>query len=198
MAMWCSRSATESSHCSGLRSRTRTIRSARCGPHSGCRRTCAGIWQKWLPTEVLPSSAASVSTPVSAEGVIPLSAFFLNLGNPLYVASLRGHRPSPQDGRVSQMLGKPVLAETHRLRGELLLRQDQANAPEAQRCFERAIEVARKQRAKSWEAAREHQRRAATREPWQSEARAMLADNLQLVHRGLRRRRPQGREGFAR
>jgi predicted ATPase len=42
-------------------------------------------------------------------------------------------------------------AETHRLKGELLLRQNQSNAPEAQRCFERAIEVARKQNAKSLE-----------------------------------------------
>ena len=38
-----------------------------------------------------------------------------------------------------------------RLRGELLLRQDQSNAPEAQRCFERAIEIARRQSAKSSE-----------------------------------------------
>jgi predicted ATPase len=42
-------------------------------------------------------------------------------------------------------------AEMHRLKGELLLRQDQSNAPEAQRCFERAIEIARNQSAKSWE-----------------------------------------------
>jgi predicted ATPase len=42
-------------------------------------------------------------------------------------------------------------AETHRLKGELLLKQDQPNAPEAQRCFQRAIEIARKQSAKSWE-----------------------------------------------
>jgi predicted ATPase len=42
-------------------------------------------------------------------------------------------------------------AETHRLKGELLLRQGNANASEAQNCFERAIEIARKQSAKSWE-----------------------------------------------
>jgi predicted ATPase len=41
--------------------------------------------------------------------------------------------------------------EMHRLKGELLLKQDQSNAPEALRCFERAIEIARKQCAKSFE-----------------------------------------------
>jgi len=42
-------------------------------------------------------------------------------------------------------------AETHRLKGELLLRQHDSNAAEAQRCFGRAIEIARRQSAKSWE-----------------------------------------------
>jgi len=60
-------------------------------------------------------------------------------------------------------------AESHRLQGELLLRRqaertgaeqtslrgasgiDQSNAHEARRCFERAIEIARNQKAKSFE-----------------------------------------------
>jgi predicted ATPase len=42
-------------------------------------------------------------------------------------------------------------AETHRLKGELLLKQDDSNAAETQSCFERAIEIARGQSAKSWE-----------------------------------------------
>ncbi len=42
-------------------------------------------------------------------------------------------------------------AETYRLKGELLLKQDQSNAAEAQSCFQRATEIARKQSAKSWE-----------------------------------------------
>jgi predicted ATPase len=42
-------------------------------------------------------------------------------------------------------------AEAHRLKGELLLKQDHSNAAEAQTCFERAIEIARKQSAKSLE-----------------------------------------------
>jgi predicted ATPase len=42
-------------------------------------------------------------------------------------------------------------AEIHRLMGELLLRQNNSSTGEAQKCFERAIEVARKQSAKSLE-----------------------------------------------
>jgi predicted ATPase len=42
-------------------------------------------------------------------------------------------------------------AEMHRLKGELLLKQDDSNTAEAQNCFERAIEIARKQSAKSLE-----------------------------------------------
>jgi predicted ATPase len=42
-------------------------------------------------------------------------------------------------------------AETHRLRGELLMKQNESNGAQAQACFERAIEVARKQDARSWE-----------------------------------------------
>jgi predicted ATPase len=42
-------------------------------------------------------------------------------------------------------------AETHRLKGELLLKQDDSYASEAKSCFQRAIEIARNQNAKSWE-----------------------------------------------
>src|SRR5260370_41571465 len=38
-------------------------------------------------------------------------------------------------------------AEIHRLKGAVLLKQDDSNAAEAQYCFERAIEIARKQSA---------------------------------------------------
>jgi predicted ATPase len=40
--------------------------------------------------------------------------------------------------------------EVHRLKGELLLVRGGAE-PEAEKCFQRAIEVARRQQAKSWE-----------------------------------------------
>jgi predicted ATPase/DNA-binding winged helix-turn-helix (wHTH) protein len=42
-------------------------------------------------------------------------------------------------------------AEIHRLKGELLLRQTPPDAVEAWKCFDRAIEVARVQSARSWE-----------------------------------------------
>jgi predicted ATPase len=42
-------------------------------------------------------------------------------------------------------------AEIFRLRGELLLKQNESNATEAQNCFEQAIRVAREQGAKSLE-----------------------------------------------
>ena len=41
--------------------------------------------------------------------------------------------------------------ELHRLRGELLLRSDPADALQAEACFHRALEIARRQQAKSWE-----------------------------------------------
>jgi DNA-binding winged helix-turn-helix (wHTH) protein/predicted ATPase len=42
-------------------------------------------------------------------------------------------------------------AETYRLKGESLLRQNGLDVAQAQECFERAIEIARRQGAKSWE-----------------------------------------------
>jgi predicted ATPase len=40
-------------------------------------------------------------------------------------------------------------AETHRLKGELLLEQNDSNNAEAQSCYEQAIEIARRQNGKS-------------------------------------------------
>jgi predicted ATPase len=42
-------------------------------------------------------------------------------------------------------------SEMYRLKGELLLMQEKSSVGEAQRCFERAIEIARRQNAKSFE-----------------------------------------------
>jgi class 3 adenylate cyclase/predicted ATPase len=67
-------------------------------------------------------------------------------------------------------------AEVHRLRGELLLRRENSDKAQAECCFERALEMAREQQAKSWEL------RAATsmsrlwqRQGRQNEARAVLS-----------------------
>jgi predicted ATPase len=67
-------------------------------------------------------------------------------------------------------------AETLRLKGELLLKQDASNIIEAQNCFERAIEIARKQSAKSWELrATTSLARLLAKQGRRDEARAMLA-----------------------
>jgi predicted ATPase len=68
-------------------------------------------------------------------------------------------------------------SELYRVKGELLLMQDPSNTAQAQGCFQRAIEVARKQGAKSLEL------RATTslaslliKQGYRQEARAMLAE----------------------
>jgi predicted ATPase len=57
-------------------------------------------------------------------------------------------------GRLGEGLSAltPTLgAEMHRLKGELLLKQNDLKAAEAQSCFERAIEIAHNQSTKPWE-----------------------------------------------
>jgi predicted ATPase len=90
-------------------------------------------------------------------------------------------------------------AQIHRLKGELLLRQTDSNAAEAQKCFERAIEIARKQSAKSFELRATVSLARLFRDTGPSRRGAHDAcRHLRLVHRGLRHRRSQGREGDAR
>jgi predicted ATPase len=67
-------------------------------------------------------------------------------------------------------------AETNRLKGELLLKQDASNAAEARNCFERAVEIARKQSAKSLELrATMSLARLLAKQGRRDEARVMLA-----------------------
>jgi predicted ATPase len=68
-------------------------------------------------------------------------------------------------------------SEINRLKGELLLKQDDSNAVEAQSCFERAIQIARKQSAKSWELRATTSLGRLLRDTGRAaEARAMLAE----------------------
>jgi len=68
-------------------------------------------------------------------------------------------------------------AEIYRVKGELLLRQDDSNTVEAQSCFERAIEIARKQSAKSLELrATTSLARLLISQGKRDEARAMLGE----------------------
>ena len=68
-------------------------------------------------------------------------------------------------------------AEVHRLKGELLLAQDASSIVSAEQSFRTAIEISRKQKAKSWElrATTSIARLLAT-QGHRDEARAMLAD----------------------
>ena len=68
-------------------------------------------------------------------------------------------------------------SEILRLKGELLLRHGDANASEAQDCFQRAIEIARKQNAKSLELrAMMSLAHLLAKQGRRDEARAMLAE----------------------
>jgi predicted ATPase len=73
---------------------------------------------------------------------------------------------------------RPHEAEIHRLKGELLLKQNSSNAAEAQICFDRAIEIARKRSAKSFELrATMSLARLLTKQDRRDEARTMLAES---------------------
>ena len=94
-------------------------------------------------------------------------------GNAVFGLTLveRGLRLCDESGFVSHK------AELHRLNGELLLMQDPASIAEAERCFRTAIEIARKQSAKSWELrATMSLARLLAKQGKREEARAMLAD----------------------
>ncbi len=68
-------------------------------------------------------------------------------------------------------------AEVHRVKGELLLAQDASNAAPAEQSFRTAIEISRKQKAKSWELrATTSLARLLAKQGRRDEARAMLAE----------------------
>jgi predicted ATPase len=66
-------------------------------------------------------------------------------------------------------------SEISRLKGQLLLRRDDSNAREARYCFGRAIEIARRQSARSWELrATTSLARLLASQGFREEARALL------------------------
>jgi predicted ATPase len=68
-------------------------------------------------------------------------------------------------------------AEANRLRGELLLKQNNSNTTEAEKCFRHAVKIARNQNAKSWELrARTSLARLLDKTRRRDEARTLLAD----------------------
>jgi tetratricopeptide (TPR) repeat protein len=93
----------------------------------------------------------------------------------------------------------PSEPEAYRLRGELLLRQNESSAGDAQNCFERAIEIARTQNAKSWELrATTSLARLLAKQDHRGKARALLAAIYNWFHRGFRYSGLEGRQGFTR
>jgi predicted ATPase len=79
-------------------------------------------------------------------------------------------------------------AEIHRLKGKVLLRQDDSDTAEAQICFQGAIEIAQKQSAKSWELrATMSLARLLVRQGRRDEGRAMLVDIYNCSPRALTR-----------
>jgi len=77
-------------------------------------------------------------------------------------------------------------AEVHRLKGELLLAQGASNAVQAEQSFRTAIEISRRQKAKSWELrASMSLARLLDKQGKRDEARAMLADIYNWFTEGL-------------
>jgi class 3 adenylate cyclase/tetratricopeptide (TPR) repeat protein len=78
---------------------------------------------------------------------------------------------------IAQTEDRYYEAELNRLRGELLLMQDASNSPQAEQSFRTAIEIARRQSAKSWELRATTSFARLQRDiNRRDEARAMLAD----------------------
>ena len=113
-----------------------------------------------------------------ATGASLLDPYWLAL-----LASVHGQLGEAEDGLAATAEALAEVAETgerfwqaelHRLKGQLLLESDAANKPEAEVCFCRAIEIARSQKAKSWEL------RAATSlsRLWQQQRKATEARDL--------------------
>jgi predicted negative regulator of RcsB-dependent stress response len=115
-----------------------------------------------LAQATIERGAAIAERGRAAEGIAHMENGIATLGRswPQYVCLLA--KAYIETGRIDD--GLSALAETlasaesrdhvsemHRLKGELLLKRKDSDAAEAQRCFERAIEIARMQSAKSWE-----------------------------------------------
>jgi predicted ATPase len=67
-------------------------------------------------------------------------------------------------------------AELHRLKGKLLLSHSASNAARAEQSFRNAIEIARKQHAKSWELRATTSLARLLRDTNRADARSMLAE----------------------
>ena len=123
------------------------------------------------------------------EGLAGIRARGSQLNRPYFLCLLA--EACTKSGRIDDGLGALMEAlaavdehenrqyedEIHRLKGELLLKQNNSNVEEAQSCFERAIEIAHKQNAKSLELrATMSLARLLDKQGRRDEARTMLAE----------------------
>jgi predicted ATPase len=95
--------------------------------------------------------------------------------------------------------GKWCEAEIHRVAGEIALLLPEPDAAKAEAYFERALAVARKQQAKSWELRAAMSMARLWRDQGKRDAaRNLLAPGLRLVHRRLRYARSERGQDAAR
>jgi predicted ATPase len=92
-------------------------------------------------------------------------------------------------------------ADVYRIAGEVALKSPQPDVARAEACFERALSVARKQQAKSWELRASMSLARLWRDQGKvQQARELLAPvygGLRLVYGGFRHARSEGGEGVA-
>jgi len=103
-----------------------------------------------------------------------------------YLAEACGEAGQPEEGLtaltealdLASRTGYAILdPELYRLKGELMMMQDGSSAAQAEGCFQRAIEIARQQSAKSWELrATMSLARLLAHQGRRDEARSMLAE----------------------
>jgi tetratricopeptide (TPR) repeat protein len=115
---------------------------------SGFIRAFTGLGQREEAlSELLRWRAEASETPVSPWTIAGLAGFYLAASRPR-----EGLETADEGLELIQRTGTRWMeAEMRRLKGELLLLSDHSAAPEAAQCFRDAIEVARRQSAKSWE-----------------------------------------------
>jgi tetratricopeptide (TPR) repeat protein len=116
-----------------------------------------------------------------ATGSVTMSMYMLAL-----IASALGYKQQFDEGLSTIEQAFPTIeqtderfyeAEIYRLKGELLVAQDASNAAQAEQCFRTAIDIARTQKAKSWELrATTSLARLLDKQGRRDEARAMLAE----------------------
>jgi predicted ATPase len=118
------------------------------------------FWQGWALTVVGQGEAGLAQM---RQGISAVWATRAELWQPfglVLLAEAAGHAGQDEEGlrllaealeALETNAQGDMLAEAHRLRGELLLRRAAPEAVQAEACFQQALVIARRQQAKSWE-----------------------------------------------